>query len=394
MWWFTLFFGLFGLHHLLLRSSQTFVLFLVVNVLTLGYWWMYDLVQLSNYTTDRLNEEGLHAPWGPLGIAQGMWLDESAPTPPVTDNSPPNPWWFFAYALLIPAAPLSLLLAGDSKNALSRFLDLTVVPLGWIFYVYSIFVDYWSIFGKPTDFFLFGTKRTFPFPQAGMDPDQHSPRITGVKEFVGCPPEGFLMSTARFLSKGVLPAAAKLPVIGVPLAVANTFVQNIVEAYDTGKQIVNQGIEAASGVQTVMTGMPGAINASASEALKAVNANTSSEVNGNIAKEVMENTSGTAKASNANTSKQVKGNTKNSFTSEVGRLANQLPSAPPGENDPRSPQAGGGKKKSEEPSFTPTDFVGTVAIGAVILGGLTLGASRLLENGRNQKTDLPPSLIA
>jgi hypothetical protein len=389
MWWFTLFFGLFGLHHLLLRSSQTFVLFLVVNVLTLGYWWMYDLLQLSNYTTDKLNEEGLHAPWGPLGIAQGMWVDESAPARPVTEDSPPNPWWFLAYALLIPAAPLSLLIAGDSKNALSRFLDLTVVPLGWIFYAFSVLVDYWSILGNPADFFLFGAKRTFPFPQAGMDPDQHSPRITGVKEFIGCPPEGFLMSTARFLSKGVLPAAAKLPVIGVPLAVANSALQSVVEAYDAGKQIANQGLKAASGFQSVMSGIPGALN-----------------LDSEIAKlerqlyEAVQNSQ--YRPSSSSTVERLQGQIqelrrgRDSFTSEVGRLASSpLPSAPPEENDPRSPQGGGGRsKKEEKPSFTPTDFVGTVAIGAVILGGLTLGASRLLEDGNSGKTDLPPSLIA
>jgi hypothetical protein len=348
MWWFTLAFGLFGLHHLLMRSTQTFILFLIVNLFTLGYWWAYDLLQLSKHSTDKLNEEGLHSPWGPLGIAQGMWRADDSPEPTETETSPPSPWWFFAFALTIPLAPIAMWIAGDEDNAFFRIGDLTVIPFGFLFYGISILVDYWSILANPADFFMFGAKRTFPFPQIfGMDPDQHSPRITLKKDYVGCPPEGLLMGTARFVSKGVLPVVAQIPVVGAAAAAANTALNSVLNAYDAGKQVANQGLAAAAGFQSVAAGVPAAVNAA--------------------------------------------------FSSQVGKLSNSpLPTAPPelvNENNTQKVQGGGGTSQADTP-FTPTDFVATAALGAVILGGVTLGVSRLLENGGPEKSDLPPSLIA
>ena len=79
MWWFTLIFGLFGFHHLLFRSPHTWLLFIVVNTLTFGYWWIFDLIQLSNAGGIDLDIYGLESPWGPLGIAQGMFTEWAKP---------------------------------------------------------------------------------------------------------------------------------------------------------------------------------------------------------------------------------------------------------------------------------------------------------------------------
>ena len=75
MWWFTLVFGALGLHHYMLRSPQTGMIFFLTNILLCGYPWFYDLIQLSSYgeSMEELNEFGLGHPWGPLGMAQGMW---------------------------------------------------------------------------------------------------------------------------------------------------------------------------------------------------------------------------------------------------------------------------------------------------------------------------------
>jgi len=78
MWWFTLIFGMFGLHHLYLRSPQTALIFFIANCVSLGYLWAYDLTQLSSaggYTTEILNKHGLAHPWGAMGLAQGMWKE-------------------------------------------------------------------------------------------------------------------------------------------------------------------------------------------------------------------------------------------------------------------------------------------------------------------------------
>ena len=90
MWWFTLLFGLFGLHHFLLRSPQTALILFLGNLILLGYPWLYDLLQLSSegrggLSTDELNKYGLSHPWGALGLAQGMWI------PPKPSSAPENP---------------------------------------------------------------------------------------------------------------------------------------------------------------------------------------------------------------------------------------------------------------------------------------------------------------
>lgn len=177
MWWFTLLFGIFGLHHYMLRSPQTGMIFFLTNFFLCGYPLMYDLVQLSSYcnTTEELNEFGLSHPWGALGLAQGMWrkddekevtdADEaslpiltaalaaataaasaSVPLPlpsqagggeeapaPVPEEKPkcvkddysaPSPLLFILYNLCVPISPLAHLIGGNRERALTRFLYL------------------------------------------------------------------------------------------------------------------------------------------------------------------------------------------------------------------------------------------------------------------------------
>jgi len=174
MWWFTLVFGLLGLHHYMLRSPQTGMIFFLTNILLCGYPWLYDLIQLSSYgeTTEELNEFGMGHPWGPLGMAQGMWRKgdeketESRPrenisvlaatvaasaaasasmgvqtgggeenasnAPPEEPQKPcpkddytaPSPLMFILYNLCVPLSPLAHLIGGNRERALTRFLYL------------------------------------------------------------------------------------------------------------------------------------------------------------------------------------------------------------------------------------------------------------------------------
>jgi TM2 domain-containing membrane protein YozV len=77
MWWFTLIFGFFGLHHLYLRSPQTAIIFLIANFFSLGFLWFYDLIQLSNVgeSLENLNRHGLNTHLYNMGLAQGMWKE-------------------------------------------------------------------------------------------------------------------------------------------------------------------------------------------------------------------------------------------------------------------------------------------------------------------------------
>ena len=105
MWWFTLVFGFFGLHHFLLRSPQTGLIFLIANIISLGYLWFYDLIQLSGeekggVSQETLDKHGLSWGFGALGLAKGMWVSGQAEEAGGAEG-PPNPFYFLAYALFL-----------------------------------------------------------------------------------------------------------------------------------------------------------------------------------------------------------------------------------------------------------------------------------------------------
>jgi hypothetical protein len=84
MFLFTLIFGSFGLHYVMLRTPILAVLFIIVNSLTMGYWWYYDLLQLAFTSVDDLNAHGLGSPFlFQYAVAVGMWTGGSAKVAPV-----------------------------------------------------------------------------------------------------------------------------------------------------------------------------------------------------------------------------------------------------------------------------------------------------------------------
>jgi hypothetical protein len=284
MWWFTLFFGFMGLHHLLLRSPQTALLFFIFNGLLLGYPWFYDLIQLSSKEigglgTEGLNTYGLSHPFGSLGLGQGMWVPDGEPIP---DTKMPSPWLFLLYVAFLPIGFLSTLIAGDKNNALSRFALLTVIPAGWFLGTIAMFYDYFITLVKPAELFTSGTKRFFPFIALGFDTDGHSPNIMNRPETVKveqCPKKGyspgFIEDTARAaLALGSLAATTVgvgpvvQPVIFGAQALEQTVVGGVEGLVDGAKVVVNKASEIPpilgkigklaeiAGTQAVSTSLP------------------------------------------------------------------------------------------------------------------------------------------
>lgn len=278
-------FGLFGLHHFLLRSPQTGLIFLLANIISLGYLWFYDLIQLSGedkggLSDESLDKHGLSWGFGALGLAKGMWIPghteqaPSAASQPSPDqpsktfqvggakadgtDSPPNPYYFLAYALLIPIAPLAQLIAGDTYNSVSRFLDLTFVPGGFLYYLGAMIYDYIIMFLYPGDLFVFGSKRFFPFTFLGMDPDNHSPNITANVDYAPCPPDNMFTT----LIKIILPLAKRIPYVSsaataveTALATAKVVKEQVVEK---GMEKAKQGLRVAGQVGQLAAGITGA----------------------------------------------------------------------------------------------------------------------------------------
>ena len=194
MWWFTLLFGFFGLHHLLLKSPQTAVMIFLGNIMFLGYPWFYDLIQLSSYgiSDEELNVFGLSHPFGPLGLAKGMWATECQfpSVSPYKDNTLSGiPWAFFLYCLTCPIGIIASIVVGDFGNAVARILNLFplgYLGVGYIFEMICMFCDVFIMLFKPAEL-VFGIKRPLMFrssmidyliyPGLAMDKDGHSHRI-------------------------------------------------------------------------------------------------------------------------------------------------------------------------------------------------------------------------
>jgi hypothetical protein len=271
---FTILFGFFGLHHFYLRSPQTGLMILFVNLLTLGYPYFFDILQLATKSHEELQEKGLDLPWSPAGIAQGMWIDPKNPdTPPIIpkgpmtnalkrfgrsfvtcekneqnkqqgggeeeNSGPPAPHWFLLYSLLLPLAPLARYIAGDTDNALLGLLNLTIIPLGWLFLAVSIASEYWTLFAKPADLLYNGIYRAFPFTKFGYAETGFSQRLTGhVAEQPVCEDDSVFIRVFKGMYRTVLPA---------PIVAAIDTVPSTVQTVKT--QVIDRGLQVAQNVK-------------------------------------------------------------------------------------------------------------------------------------------------
>ena len=259
MWWFTLFLGFFGAHHLYLRSPQTAILFFILNFLTMGYLWAYDLVQLSSFgefsgpnALEALNKHGLSYAFGPLGLAQGMWkepeillpngllpqrgggIEESDVNKEVTEEErqygpTPEPIYFFLYFLTVLISPLAKAIAGDYNNSFTSILNLTLMPFGFYFYIICLVYDIIILMAYPAHLCVEGCTRGIPYTWMWFDRKGHSPNITGKSEIDPCPPqESFITAIMRW----IIPIMKFFP----PTMFHGTMFEKILLRWDDGKE--------------------------------------------------------------------------------------------------------------------------------------------------------------
>lgn len=162
-----------ALDHLWLRSPQSALLKIIVNVCTFGLWYFYDVIQIFK-DKNVVMKHGLSAPFiGPLGIGAGVFRD--------TDPSGPSgksPFRFLAYLILL-ALPFGFdfLVAGDTNGALAKF-------LGTIFFLMLPVTFLWGMVNLcrawlfPQSVFEKGTYRMFPF---SWFMDSYGPSVLGPK---------------------------------------------------------------------------------------------------------------------------------------------------------------------------------------------------------------------
>jgi hypothetical protein len=156
----TVLFGFFGGDHLWLRSPLSGLLKLVVNVLTFGLWYFYDIIQVMT-ESETVQSYGLSAPLlGPLGIGAGMF--RSGEEGETTSKSPLR---YIAYIILL-IVPFTFgieyAVAGDMGGAAFKF----ITSLFWfilfpISILYTI-INFFHAAVTPKSLFEAGTYHMFP----------------------------------------------------------------------------------------------------------------------------------------------------------------------------------------------------------------------------------------
>lgn len=200
--------GLLALDHLYLRSPMTFVAKIIVNVLTLGTWWLYDASQ-AVFNKDIVKVFGLGVPgMGPKGIAAGV-LGSDVP------DKKHMSFFIYGLALLIGGIfGLDSFIVGDKMSGFIRLVCLITgilapVAIFWwlfntakfLFKTKDVTNQYWEYFGapQPAEYRMtWGEKLAtkFPFLQRIFGP------IATVKNAVVNTAEG-LVNTAENLAEAV-----------------------------------------------------------------------------------------------------------------------------------------------------------------------------------------------
>lgn len=194
----TIFFGLFGGDHFWLRSPTTGFLKLLVNILTFGLWYIYDILQILG-EPERVQKHGLSIPIvGHAGIGAGMFVDNN----PGAQTSK-SPWRFLAYLVLV-CIPFGFdfFVAGDSNGGTARLLT-TVLFFLWPFgFLWGCINMFRAVF-MPKTLFEEGTYRMFPF---SWIMDSNGPSVLGPKDIAAkCRQPGLIGAIIETVSALVVP---------------------------------------------------------------------------------------------------------------------------------------------------------------------------------------------
>jgi hypothetical protein len=237
--------GFIGLDHLVLRSPKTALLKFLVNCISLGFWYFYDIVQVFA-DTDFIRTYGYSIPGiGPVGLGAGI-LHQDAPVGQAPPASP-SPFLFVAYSLLI-VIPFgfSHFIAGDYAGGAAKFFLSYIFftfLLGWAWAAYSTFNLVFNTKGLLEK----GTDRMFPatlfMSNYGQAPNIMIPKSAKPKELeeaeagsffdwiFGC--LGFLKPLEKPVLEGVVSAGTTLT--GVAQVAKDTAIQ--MEKTDTAPAV-------------------------------------------------------------------------------------------------------------------------------------------------------------
>jgi TM2 domain-containing membrane protein YozV len=324
--------GFFGLDHLYLRSPLTFIAKLITNIFTFGTWWLYDATQ-AIFNRDVVRIFGLGVPGlGPKGIAAGVLAND------VPDK---KHMAFFVYALALFAGGifgLDSFLTGDKYSGYIRIMCLMTfifAPVAILWWLYKVAM------------FLFKT----------------SDVIKQNSEYFGAPYTGISVSSAfSFINILFAPLfAIKDTLFGT----ISTVTGPITSAVCTAKSVADKAVTTVKTVAKETAAVGSAVGklASAADNLKFNPANAQQMIPG-IPKAMQ-------------------------VAMPVAMpvaMQPQLPMIPAG--IPKAMQVSGGGLVNDS-SILPYMVIGT--FGLIAVSGFILTYRRLRQNGKQHKTDDPPT---
>lgn len=260
--------GLLGLDHWWLRSPVSGVLKFFGNILTLGLWYFYDILQIVS-EPDNVKKYGLSMPFfGGIGVGAGMFKDGAEAEPEAK-----SPFRYFAYVFLtlLPFG-FDYFIAGDTMGAAARFLTSIFFLLWPIGFIWGCINTFRAVF-MPEHLFTKGTYRMFPFSlfmdtygpsklgpvDIGPEEDQCSDKPSGVFGYIWSWLSMIFGSAINVILPGLAPASAA---VGAAVQAGATTAK--VAANSASAVIQAATTPAVAGISTVSTiaqKAPGAIAA-------------------------------------------------------------------------------------------------------------------------------------
>jgi len=263
----TVLLGFVGGDHLWLRSPVTAILKLIVNVFTLGSWYVYDIIQIFK-DREKVLKYGLSIPVvGAEGIAAGVFIDNPDGTKKEATAKSPFKWLAYLALLWLPLG-LDSLVGGDLIGALAKFIS-TFNPFMWLILIIWKMFDYYNTIVSPTVLWEKGIVRFFPFSlfidayhPTKMGPLDPIPSASNQFSNLGVIGEAFGLIAKPVIEEVISPVTVSVgAVTGAVTAVAEG-VKNITNAaVNITNAAVGTTVPVISTVRGVVNEVPKAINA-------------------------------------------------------------------------------------------------------------------------------------
>ena len=248
--------GFFGLDHILLRSPRTALFKFILNILSLGLWYWYDVVQVTT-DMDSIKSFGYTIPLvGPVGLGAGIVGDPSGGAAAAPEGTP-SPWMFLLFVLFgfLPFG-INNFLAGDTYGGAAKLLTTYIIFTTIFGLLWTVYSAFYTIFDTES-LLTKGTDRPFPFSlfmdRYGYAPSLMPPKLEEVELEMKEP--GLIEQVINFFTGWF-----EKPVLEAAVAV----VEPIVDAAQTTK---NAATEATAAPEPATNQVGGALNAATSAAV-------------------------------------------------------------------------------------------------------------------------------